>query len=188
MYGLYVMHARPQRHPCLCSSKGTHKPIAWKHGVKQRQARNRVTIMIVSLLPMFQQLCQCLQPVVFCAALVERVGGFEAELEWSHVLSLGEQQRVAMLRLLLHKPALAFLDEATGALDNAIEAALYTALRRSCSSYVSVGEFACLLWGLNRPQNGVPNVLTQRACRCMSAASPSVAPCQAAPTGVSKAA
>ena len=74
------------------------------------------------------------------AELVERVGGLEAEAEWSHVLSLGEQQRVAFLRLLLHSPRLAFLDEATGALDCATEAALYTALRRYCTSYVSVGE------------------------------------------------
>ncbi len=74
------------------------------------------------------------------AELVERVGGLEAEAEWSHVLSLGEQQRVAFLRLLLHSPRLAFLDEATGALDSATEAALYTALRRYCTSYVSVGK------------------------------------------------
>ena len=60
------------------------------------------------------------------------------------MLSLGEQQRVAFLRLLLHAPKLAFLDEATGALDSATEAALYTALQRHCSSYVSVG--AHTLW------------------------------------------
>ena len=76
------------------------------------------------------------------AELVDRVGGLEAEAEWSHVLSLGEQQRVAFLRLLLHAPKLAFLDEATGALDSATEAALYTALQRHCSSYVSVGAHA----------------------------------------------
>ena len=73
------------------------------------------------------------------AELVERVGGLEAEAEWSHVLSLGEQQRVAFLRLLLHAPKLAFLDEATGALDSATEAALYTRLRGYCTSYISVG-------------------------------------------------
>ncbi len=70
---------------------------------------------------------------------MDRVGGLEAEAEWSHRLSLGEQQRVAFLRLLLHCPRLAFLDEATGALDIPTEAALYSALRRHCSSFVSVG-------------------------------------------------
>ena len=67
------------------------------------------------------------------------MGGLEAEAEWSHVLSLGEQQRVAFLRLLLHAPKLAFLDEATGALDSTTEAALYTRLRSYCTSYISVG-------------------------------------------------
>lgn len=76
--------------------------------------------------------------------LVERVGSLDAEAEWSHRLSLGEQQRVAFLRLLLHCPRLAFLDEATGALDIPTEAALYTALRSHCPSFVSVGEISPL--------------------------------------------
>ena len=73
------------------------------------------------------------------AGLLERVGGMDTEAEWGHQLSLGEQQRVAFLRLLLHAPALAFLDEATGALDTPTESALYSALRAHCRSYVSVG-------------------------------------------------
>lgn len=42
-----------------------------------------------------------------------RVGGLDAELDWAHMLSLGEQQRVSVARLLHHRPAVAFLDEAT---------------------------------------------------------------------------
>ena len=57
----------------------------------------------------------CIRLTVSCrrrvTGLAERVGGLEEELEWAHVLSLGEQQRIAFLRLLLHAPALAFLDE-----------------------------------------------------------------------------
>ena len=56
------------------------------------------------------------------------------------MLSLGEQQRVAFLRLLLHEPSLAFLDEATGALDSATEASCYKALQKHSTSFVSVGE------------------------------------------------
>eukprot|EP00775_Hariotina_reticulata_P013062 gene13062-13189_t len=61
------------------------------------------------------------------------------------VLSLGEQQRVALLRLLYHRPHLAFLDEATAALDPASEAVVYGLLRQACSSYVSVGHRLQLL-------------------------------------------
>ena len=78
--------------------------------------------------------------VCVCADLAETVGGLDTELEWSHVLSLGEQQRLAFLRLLLHEPSMAFLDEATGALDNATEASCYKALQKHCTSFVSVGK------------------------------------------------
>lgn len=54
--------------------------------------------------------------------------------------SLGEQQRIAFARLLLHKPWLAFLDEATGALDIQTESLLYKILQQQHQSYVSVGK------------------------------------------------
>lgn len=45
--------------------------------------------------------------------------------DWSGVLSLGEQQRLAFARLLLAAPRLALLDEATSALDTKNEGLLY---------------------------------------------------------------
>jgi len=69
-----------------------------------------------------------------------RSGGLDADLDWAGVLSQGEQQRVAFLRLLLHRPVLAFLDEATSALDNHIEAELYLALQRHSRCYISIGH------------------------------------------------
>lgn len=60
------------------------------------------------------------------------------------MLSLGEQQRLAFLRLLLHEPSMAFLDEATGALDNATEASCYKALQKHSTSFISVGELQML--------------------------------------------
>lgn len=53
--------------------------------------------------------------------IVDRFGGLDSLHEWSSVLSLGEQQRVAFARLLLSQPKLALLDESTSALDEANE-------------------------------------------------------------------
>ncbi len=45
--------------------------------------------------------------------------------DWSQILSLGEQQRVAFARTLLVRPGMLILDEATSALDGAAERSLY---------------------------------------------------------------
>jgi ABC-type uncharacterized transport system fused permease/ATPase subunit len=50
--------------------------------------------------------------------------GLDAEVDWSSVLSLGEQQRLAFGRLLYNQPKVAVLDEATSALDINSEAAM----------------------------------------------------------------
>jgi len=53
--------------------------------------------------------------------IADRFGGLDSIHEWSSVLSLGEQQRLAFARLLLSQPKLALLDESTSALDEANE-------------------------------------------------------------------
>ena len=53
----------------------------------------------------------------------------EQEQDWSRILSLGEQQRLAFARLLLHKPKVAFLDEASASLDEGMEHAMYRLIR-----------------------------------------------------------
>lgn len=64
-------------------------------------------------------------------------GGLDVEVKG---LSLGEQQRVAFARLLLARPRYAILDEATSALDIPLEEHLYTLLRRSGTTFISVGH------------------------------------------------
>jgi putative ATP-binding cassette transporter len=77
---------------------------------------------------------------VHLAELPERVGGFDVELDWADVLSLGEQQRLAFARLLITQPQYAVLDEATSALDVKNEEHLYHLLQAAELIYVSVGH------------------------------------------------
>jgi putative ATP-binding cassette transporter len=77
--------------------------------------------------------------------IVERCGGFDAELDFAKVLSVGEQQRLAVARVLLTKPSYAVLDEATSALDEENEERLYLQLRATSSSLVSVSHRSTLL-------------------------------------------
>ena len=79
------------------------------------------------------------------ADLPERSGGFEAELVWADVLSLGEQQRLAFARLFINRPGFAVLDEATSALDNENEATLYGKLQELGIHYISVGHRRSIL-------------------------------------------
>lgn len=72
--------------------------------------------------------------------LAERFGGFDLKKDWSEVLSLGEQQRVAFARLLITRPSYAILDEATSALDVGNEKNLYQHLLETNTTFISVGH------------------------------------------------
>jgi vitamin B12/bleomycin/antimicrobial peptide transport system ATP-binding/permease protein len=77
--------------------------------------------------------------------IIARVDGdFDRMMDWTNVLSLGEQQRLSFARLLLRKPFIAFLDEATSALDEPNEQHLYGLLRKSRVTFVSVGHRSTL--------------------------------------------
>lgn len=66
---------------------------------------------------------------------------------WSQRLSGGEQQRLAIARALLAKPDWLFLDEATAALDEDLEAAIYRVLaeRLPDTTIVSIGHRSTLI-------------------------------------------
>jgi ABC-type uncharacterized transport system fused permease/ATPase subunit len=97
--------------------------------------------------------------------LATRVGdgdpikGLKTVMDWSNMLSLGEQQRLAFGRLVVNRPKLVILDEATSALDMVSEATMYQVLqdmgRKTMSkggklsppglTYISVGHRPSLL-------------------------------------------
>ncbi|MBK1660711.1 ABC transporter ATP-binding protein/permease, partial [Paracraurococcus ruber] len=64
------------------------------------------------------------------------------EERWDRILSLGEQQRLAFARLLLHRPGWVFMDEATAALDEANQDAMMRLFREELadSALVSIGH------------------------------------------------
>ena len=71
-----------------------------------------------------QEICKLLEDV----GLKHLTQKLDVIDQWSHMLSLGEQQRIAFLRALLIKPSLVFLDEVTSALDEDNENMLYKML------------------------------------------------------------
>ncbi len=80
------------------------------------------------------------------ADILQRVDGdLDRIVDWTNVLSLGEQQRVALARLFLRKPKFAFLDEATSALDEENQDHLYRLIRDSGIGYISVGHRITLI-------------------------------------------
>lgn len=71
---------------------------------------------------------------------------FEQEEDWSRVLSLGEQQRLAFARVLLAKPQWLFLDESSSAMDEQLEAYMYRLLQTELpeTAIISVGHRSSL--------------------------------------------
>lgn len=84
--------------------------------------------------------------VLTAVGLAGMVPRLYEDAHWNRLLSLGEQQRLALARAILHAPRFLFLDEATASLDEPSEAALYRLLdeRLPHATIVSIGHRSTL--------------------------------------------
>lgn len=78
--------------------------------------------------------------VVRLGYLVEREGSFDKENDWNDVLSGGEKQRMAMGRLIYHKPKFAILDECTSAVSIDVEGHLYQYMKDQGITLITVSH------------------------------------------------
>ncbi len=83
-----------------------------------------------------------LKAVLEAVDLPQLASRLDEHAHWAQALSPGEQQRIAFARAFLAKPDWLFLDEASAALDEAVETRLYQALpkRLPDTTVVSIGH------------------------------------------------
>jgi len=73
--------------------------------------------------------------------VLERVDfDFNATRRWGEELSVGEQQRIGIARVLVHRPEYVILDEATAANDVTNEQMMYECVQVTCKAWISVGH------------------------------------------------
>jgi vitamin B12/bleomycin/antimicrobial peptide transport system ATP-binding/permease protein len=87
-----------------------------------------------------------LAEVLTAVGLAQWADRLDEEVHWNRMLSIGEQQRLAIARVILQEPDFLFLDEATASLDEAAETNLYRLLheRLKGTTIVSIGHRSTL--------------------------------------------
>ena len=88
---------------------------------------------------------EILSPLLVECGLPHLMEKTDTEADWSHILSLGEQQKLAFVRVFLRKPKWVFLDEATSAMDEETEEKMYRLLTAlPGTTVISIGHRSTL--------------------------------------------
>lgn len=88
---------------------------------------------------------EILSPLLMKCGLSHLMEKPDTEADWSHILSLGEQQKLAFVRVFLRKPKWVFLDEATSAMDEETEEKMYRLLTAlPGTTVISIGHRSTL--------------------------------------------
>lgn len=87
------------------------------------------------------RICDSLTSLNLEHALV-KAGGLDVEQNWSDLLSLGEQQRLAFARVLLAAPQFVFLDHPSRSLSECAVGELLNLLRHHEITYLTLGDVA----------------------------------------------
>lgn len=97
--------------------------------------------------PQFEADAQTLTNILNKVQLGHLSSRLHSDEDWTQVLSLGEQQRLAVGRAILMKPTVLFMDEASSAMDEGLEFAMYSLLKNALPSciMISVGHRSSLL-------------------------------------------
>jgi vitamin B12/bleomycin/antimicrobial peptide transport system ATP-binding/permease protein len=90
--------------------------------------------------------------------------GLDTKLDWSSTLSLGEQQRLAFARVLVHEPKFVIVDEATSAMDVVAEERMYGLIQNM--TVVSVGHRPTLL-GYHTKRLHLKKAQGKEWCECV---------------------
>lgn len=127
---------RPSRHELLFLPQQPYHPMG--------DLRCQLTYPQTSQTISDEELLHYLE-MVNLSSLTKRCGGINGQLDWTKVLSVGEQQRLSFARALLAKPRYLLLDESTSALDAKNESRLYSQLGLLDITPISVSHREALL-------------------------------------------
>ncbi len=88
---------------------------------------------------------EILSSLLHTCGLAHLIPQLDTEADWSHILSLGEQQKLAFVRIFLKQPKWIFLDEATSAMDEETEERMYRKLSETKgTTVISIGHRSTL--------------------------------------------